>query len=426
MGTRYIPATGPNLGPVKVVRNLRQLKRSVYLDANATTALLPEVYDVMVPYLLGECGNASSSHRHGRQARAALENARQQVAYLLNANDSEIVFTSGGTEADNLAILGAQTEPGAHIITSSIEHHAGLHAVEKLERKGCEATYLPVGANGQVNPVDVFSALRPSTRLISIMLANNETGVLQPAEEIGRIAREHGVLFHTDAVQAAGKVPIDVERIGCDLLSISGHKMHGPQGTGALFVRRGVKLDPMFLGGMQELGRRAGTENIAGIVGFGEAAVLARNGLKDGSLKKLAKLRDALENSVLLEVEDAGVNGSRNERVPNTTNIWFGGIDGPALLAMLDRKGVSVSGGSACNSGACEPSHVLIAMGLTPGRAIRSVRFSLSKQTTAEDVDFAIWQVTEAVGKLREKEATSRATRNGQRHPKACTGPERA
>jgi cysteine desulfurase len=425
MGGRYIPASEPNYGPVQIARNIRQLKRSVYMDANATTALLPEVYDAMIPYLLGECGNASSGHRHGRQARAALETARQQVAYLLNASDAEIVFTSGGTEADNLAILGAVTEPDAHIITSSIEHYAVFHAVKKLEQKGCAATYLPVGANGQVNPDDVLSALRPNTRLISIMLANNETGVLQPIAEIGRIAREHSVLFHTDAVQAAGKIPIDVERIGCDLVSISSHKMHGPQGTGALFVRRGVKLEPISHGGTQELRRRAGTENIVGVVGFGEAAVLARNGLKDGSLKKLAKLRDALERSVLLEVEEAGVNGSGNERVPNTTNIWFGGIDGPALLAMLDRMGVSVSGGSACNAGACEPSHVLIAMGLTPGEASRSVRFSLSKQTTAEDVDFAMWQVAEAVGRLREKGATSRVTRNSQRHPKRCAGPER-
>jgi cysteine desulfurase len=380
----------------------------------------------MIPYLLGECGNASSNHRHGRQARAALETARQQVAYLLNASDSEVIFTSGGTEADNLAILGAVTEPDAHIITSSIEHHAVLHAVNRLEQRGCEATYLPVDANGRVNPEDVLSALRPNTRLISIMLANNETGVLQPVEEIGRIAREHGVLFHTDAVQSAGKVPVDVERIGCDLLSISGHKMHGPLGTGALFVRRGVKLEPMLHGGTQELGRRAGTENVVGAVGFGESAVIAQNGLKDGSLKKLAKLRDALENSVLAEVGEAGVNGSRNERVPNTTNIGFGGVDGPALLAMLDRMGVSVSGGSACNAGACEPSHVLMAMGLTPGRASRSVRFSLSKQTTAEDVDFAIWQVAEAVGKLRDAGSADGKVRAGRRRPRELSGPERA
>jgi cysteine desulfurase len=374
----------------------------VYLDANATTALLPEVFEAMSPYLLGQFGNASSAHRHGRRARTALETARQQVAYLLNSSEAEVIFTSGGTEADNLAIFGTMTEPGAHIVTSSIEHHAVLHAVKNLERLGYETTYVPVEASGRVNPDEVFDALRPNTRLISIMMANNETGVLQPVEEVGRIARERGILFHTDAVQAAGKVSIDVKQIGCDLLSISGHKIHGPQGTGALFVRRGVRLEPMFHGGTQELSRRAGTENVVGAVGFGEAAVIAKNGLKDGSLKRLAKLRDALESSVLAEVEQAGVNGSRSERVPNTTNIWFGGIDGSALLTTLDQMGVSVSGGSACNAGACEPSHVLMAMGLTPGRASRSVRFSLSKQTTPEDVDFAIWQVLEALDRLRE------------------------
>jgi len=388
--------------PTQATPAIPQVSRSVYMDANATTTLLPEVFEAMTPYLLGQCGNASSSHRHGRQARALLETARQQVAYLLNSTDTEVIFTSGGTEADNLAIFGTVTEPGAHIVTSRIEHHAVLHAVEHLERRGCEATYVPVDKDGKVDPDDVRRALRSNTRLISIMMANNETGVLQPVEEIGRIARERNIYFHVDDVQAAGKVPIDVMQIGCDLLSISGHKMHGPQGTGALFVRRGVKLAPMFHGGTQELSHRAGTENVVGLVGFGEAAVVAKNSHKDGSLQRVANLRDALESSVLLEVEEAGVNGSRSDRVPNTTNIWFGGIDGFALLTILDRMGVSVSGGSACNAGACEPSHVLLAMGLTPGRASRSVRFSLSKQTTPEDVDFAIWQVSEALEQLRK------------------------
>ena len=426
MSSRYKPVSELRSGQDPSNRNTAPVNRSVYMDANATTALLPEVFEAMSPYLLGQCGNASSGHRHGRQARASLETARQQVAYLFNCHVAEVIFTSGGTEADNLAIFGAVTEPGAHIVTSSIEHHAVLHAVKSLEQKGCQATYLPVEASGRVSPDEVLGALRPNTRLISIMLANNETGVLQPVEAISRIARERGVLFHTDAVQAAGKASIDVEQIGCDLLSISGHKMNGPQGTGALFVRSGVKLEPMFHGGTQELSRRAGTENVVGIVGFGEAAVLAKNSLKDGSLKKLAKLRDALENSVLLEVEEAGVNGSRNERVPNTTNIWFGGIDGSALLKNLDQMGVSVSGGSACNAGACEPSHVLMAMGLTPSRASRSIRFSLSKQTTPEDVDFAIWQVAEAIAKLRGMRTASQSVHNGQRRPRDIAGPERA
>jgi cysteine desulfurase len=426
MASRYNPVDEFRSEPDRANRKIAQVNRSVYMDANATTALLPEVFEAMSPYLLGQYGNASSRHRHGRQARAALETARQQVAYLLNSSDAEVVFTSGGTEADNLAIFGAVAEPGSHIVTSRIEHHAVLHAVEHLERRGCEATYVPVDEGGKVDPDDVRRALRSNTRLISIMMANNETGVLQPVEEIGRIARELNILFHTDAVQAAGKVPIDVMQIGCDLLSISGHKMHGPQGTGVLYVRRGVKLAPMFHGGTQELSRRAGTENAVGVVGFGEAAVIAKNGLKDGSLKKLAKLRDALENSVLLEVEEAGVNGSRNERVPNTTNIWFGGVEGSALLTTLDQLGVSVSGGSACNAGACEPSHVLMAMGLTPGRASRSIRFSLSKQTTPEDVDFAIWQVAEAIAKLRDKRTANRSAHNGQRSPREFAGPERA
>jgi cysteine desulfurase len=376
--------------------------RSVYLDANATTPLLPEVLEAMMPWLARQCGNASSGHRHGREARAAVEAARQQVASLLRCDAMEVVFTSGGTEADNLAIFGTVTEPGAHIIASAIEHDAVLHAVERLERRGCTATYLPVDGNGQVNPDDVQRALRPNTRLISVMMANNETGVLQPVEEIGRIAREAGVHFHTDAVQAAGKVPIDVERIGCDLSSISGHKMHGPQGTGALFVRRDVKLEPMFYGGSHESGRRAGTENVAGIVGFGKAAEIAANGFNDRSLERVLKFRNELERSLLREAGDAGVNGGGAPRVPNTANLCFNSIAGPELIRRLDDLGVAVSGGSACNADSCEPSHVLLAMGLSMKQAIFSIRFSLSKQTSGEDVDFAIWQVSEALEQLRK------------------------
>ena len=382
--------------------------RSVYLDANATTPLLPEILTEMTAWMLKDCGNASSGHKHGRQARTAVESARQRVADLLHCNGSELVFTGGGTEADNLAIFGTVTEPGVHIITSGIEHHAVLHAVNRLEQRGCTATYLPVDEGGQVDPDDVRHALRPNTRLISVMMANNETGVLQPVEEIGRIARERGVLFHTDAVQAAGKVPIDVAKIGCDLLSISAHKMHGPQGTGALFVRTGVALDPMFYGGDHEQGRRAGTENVAGIVGFGHAAGVAARGFNDRTVERVGKFRNELERSLLREVGDAGVNGKRTARVPNTTNLSFDGIDGPELLRTLDDLGVSVSGGSACNAGRCEPSHVLLAMGLSMRRAGSSIRFSLSKQTSGEDVDFAIWQVSEALERLRKTAETRR------------------
>lgn len=378
------------------------------MDANATTPLLPEVFEAMRPWLAERCGNASSQHAQGRAARTAVEFARQQVAALINCTRLEVLFTSGGTEADNLAIFGALPEPGAHIVTSSIEHHAVLHAVQELELRGATATYLPVDEGGVINTDDLRRALRPNTRLISVMMANNETGVLQPVEEIGRIARDRGILFHIDAVQAAGKVPIDVGRIDCDLLSLSGHKMHGPQGTGALFVRKGVNLAPMFYGGGHEQGLRAGTENVAGIVGLGMAAEIAQKGFADGSLQRMELLRNELERSLLLQAENAGVNGTRSARVPNTTNLWFGGVVGSLLLRMLDEKGLAVSGGSACNAGQCGASHVLLAMGLSLGRAASSVRFSLSKLTTAEDVDYAIWRVAEALEKLRKTSSMPR------------------
>ena len=376
--------------------------RSVYLDANATTPLLPEVFDAMKPWFFNRCGNASSSHGRGREARDAVEMARLAIAELIGSEASEIVFTNGGTEADNLAIFGTVVAPGSHVITTSIEHHAVLHAVQRLEsRFGCSVTHLSPDADGVVYPGDVKRALRGKTSLISVMMANNETGVLQPVEEIGRIARERGVLFHCDAVQAAGKVPIDVKRIGCDLLSLSAHKMHGPQGVGALFVRDGVRIDPMLLGGAQENGRRAGTENVAGVVGFGSAAAIARRGFKDGSLKRMGRMRDELERSLLREADNAGVNGSRIWRVPNTANLWFDRAESGRLIHILDRMGVAVSGGSACSAASSDSSHVLVAMGLSRARASASVRFSLSKQTTLEDVDFAIWQVSEALEKLR-------------------------
>jgi cysteine desulfurase len=378
-----------------------QEPRLVYLDANATTPLLAEVFDAMMPWFISRTGNASSSHVHGRDAGEAVDTARRRVAGLIGAETPEVVFTSGGTESDNLAIFGAVTESGAHIITSSIEHHAVLHAVERFEARGCTATYLPVDESGRVDPDDVRRALKKNTRLISVMMANNETGVLQPIEEIGRIAREAQVLFHTDAVQAAGKVPIDVRKIGCDLLSISAHKMHGPQGVGALYVRSGVDLQPMFAGGNQERGFRAGTENVAGVVGFGKAAELAMNSIVDSGVGRIACLRDALEGGILLAAGDAGVNGDLSRRVPNTTNIWFGGVDGPVFLLALDQLGLSASGGSACTAGSCEPSHVLLAMGVSIQKARASVRFSLSKLSTPDEVDLAIWGIFEALGQIR-------------------------
>ena len=371
------------------------------MDANATTPLLPEVFEAMRPWLLDNFGNASSIHQNGQQARAAVERARTSVARMLNCRESEVVFTSGGTESDNLAAFGL-VKPGDHIITSSIEHHAVLHAAEKLAQRGFEVTFLPVGSNCRVDPDEVRRALRPNTSLISVMMANNETGAIQPVGEIGRIAQEADIWFHTDAVQAASKTPIDVQAIGCDLLSISGHKFHAPQGTGVLYVRRGTQLEPLFFGGTHERQRRAGTENVAGIVGLGKAAEIAIESLANGTLDRLAALRDRLESEILERVEGAGINGTRQPRVPNTTNIYFNNLEGEALVITLDLKGVAVSGGSACASGASEPSHVLTAMGLPPQRARASLRFSLTKLNTAQDVDEALEIIPAAVSRLRE------------------------
>ena len=372
----------------------------VYLDNNATTPVLPEVFEAMKPYFGEHFGNASSIHHHGQETRAAVERARESVAALLGCRSSEIVFTSGGTEADNLAIFGLAAE-GDHVITSSTEHHAVLNACRRLEETGCEVTYVPVGANGQVSPDDVKGALRPNTKLISVMMANNETGVLQPVEPIGKIAAEADVYFHTDAVQAAGKVPIDVQKIGCDLLSISGHKMHAPQGNGALYVRKGTLLSPMLYGGSHERVRRAGTENVPGIVGLGKAAEIAAEAFRSGGVESIGQMRDRIQ-ATILAVEATGVNGEGASRVPNTANIYFDHIEGEALVIALDLKGLSVSTGAACSSGAIEPSHVLTAMGVRPDRARASIRFSLGKQNTVEDVDFAVGLVPETVSRLRE------------------------
>jgi cysteine desulfurase len=375
--------------------------RRVYLDNNATTAVLPQVLAAMQPYFAEQFGNASSIHHYGQEARKAVEHAREQVATLIGARASEIVFTSGGTEADNLAIFGL-VEPGDHVITSAIEHHAVLNACQRLEKLRCFVTYVPVDARGLVSPDDVKAALRPNTRLISIMMANNETGVIQPLEEIGRIAAEADVWFHTDAVQAVGKVPVDVKKIGCDLLSLSGHKIHAPQGVGALFVKKGTLLNPLFYGGRHERSRRAGTENVPGIVALGEATRLAKEWFDSGGAAKMAALRDALENAILGSIEAVGVNGAGAPRVPNTTSIHFDCIEGEALVIALDLKGLAVSSGAACSSGAVEPSHVLSAMGLSPDVARASLRFSLGKQSAAEDIEFALSILPETVAKLRE------------------------
>jgi cysteine desulfurase len=375
--------------------------RRIYLDNNATTPVLPEVLDAMRPYFGEHFGNASSIHRHGQETRAAIEQARDSVASLLGCRPAEIVFTSGGTESDNLAIAGLANS-GDHIITSTMEHHAVLHACKHLEEMGCEVTYVPVDGRGLVDPDDVRRALRPDTRLISIMMANNETGVLQPVEEIGKIAAKAEVVFHTDAVQAAGKVPIDVKKIGCHALSISGHKMHAPQGVGALYVRKGTRLQPLFYGGRHERERRAGTENVPGIVALGKAAALAMRDFEGGYDKKMSGLRDRLQQGILAQVGEAGVNGEGVPRVPNTANIYFDHIEGESMVIALDLRGLAVSTGAACSSGAIEPSHVLTAMGLRADRARASIRFSLGKQNTAEDIDLALALVPETVARLRE------------------------
>lgn len=391
----------------------------IYLDANATTPLLPDVFEAMRPFLLEHFGNASSIHQPGQQARAAVDAARDQVARLLGARASEIIFTSGGTESDNLALFGV-LESGDHLLTTQLEHHAVLHAAEALERAGIEVTYLPCDADGMIHPESLAGALRPNTRLISVMHANNETGVIQPIAELARIAKAQmaakPVLFHTDAVQSAGKLPIALGPGGAlreiDLLSVSGHKLYAPQGTGVLFSRRNVRLRPLFHGGTHERQRRAGTENVAGIVALGRACELAAawlsapdaspaNDQPSHNPAALAALRDRLEQTLLREVPACGVNGVGMPRTVNTSNLYFDHVEAEALVIALDLKGLAVSGGSACQSGATEPSHVLTAMGLSAARARASIRFSLSRLTTGAEIDRALSLIPEAVARLR-------------------------
>ena len=376
------------------------------MDANATTPLLPEVVEAMRPFWTETFGNASSIHQQGQQARAAVERARESVAGLIGCRAAEVVFTSGGTESDNLALFGTLA-PGDHLITSSMEHSAVMQAAEALAGRGIEVSFLPATRQGVVEPSALVSALRPNTRLVSVMLANNETGVIQPVRELAELTHAAGALFHADAVQAAGKLAIDGKALGCDLLSISGHKMYAPQGVGALFVRRNVRLRPIFFGGNHERGRRAGTENVAGIVGQGKAAELARRWLAQGesgadSPLALAALRDRLEQGILAQVEEAGVNGAGAARVGNTSNLYFDHVEAEALVIALDLKGLAVSGGSACQSGSTEPSHVLRAMGLSVARARGSVRISLSRMTTEDEVECALALLPAAVARLRK------------------------
>jgi len=377
--------------------------KRVYLDNNATTPLAPEVFEAMKPYLLEDYGNASSIHWFGQRAKNAVEKARQQVARLLNARPGEVIFTSGGTEADNAAIFGivqAARVANPHIITTRIEHHAVLNSAQALEKNSVEVTYLGVGNQGVVDPADVRSAIRPETVLISVMHANNEIGTIQPLEEIGAIARERDVYFHTDAVQSAGKVPIDVEKLGVDLLSLSAHKLNGPKGAGVMYIRRGTALRPLLYGGHHERDRRPGTENVPGIVGLGMAAELAWACLGEYG-QRVAALRDRLERGVVELVPQVRVNGDLQHRLPNTSNLSFECVEGEGFVIAMDLKGFACSTGAACSSGSVEPSHVLSAIGCTPEQARSSIRFSLGRYTSEEDIDATLAAVPAVVERLR-------------------------
>lgn len=377
--------------------------KRIYLDHNATTPVLPEVLAAMMPYLTEEYGNASSIHAFGQNAREAVERARASVATLLGARAAEISFNSGGTESNNQAILGVvAAAPGEtkHVITSAIEHAAVLDTCKALAKPGVEVTFLPVDREGLVNPEDVRRAIRPETVLITIMLANNETGTIEPIEELGKIASEKGIVFHTDAVQAAGKIPIDVEKLGVHLLSISAHKFGGPKGVGALYIRKGTRLGPLMHGGHAERDRRPGTEDVASIVGMGKAAQLTRMGMEEDRLR-LRSLRDRLERGLLHRVPQSWINGAKAARTPNTTNITFPFIEGEAMVIALDLKGIACSTGAACSSGAVEPSHVLTALGLPPEDARATLRLSLGHQTADEEIDRALETIPPVIERLR-------------------------
>ena len=386
----------------------------IYLDHNATTAVDPAVLDAMLPYFSAEFGNASSIHTPGQRARAAVETAREQVAALVNARPQEIVFTSGGTESDNHAIFGVAqallpVRAGTHIITTTIEHEAVLNACQALETQGVAVTYLPVNRDGLIDLDELRRALRPETVLITVMHANNELGVIQPLAEIGRIAAGADVYFHTDAVQSAGKIPVDVKALQLDLLSISGHKFYAPKGIGALFIKGGTRLRQLLYGGHHQRGFRPGTENVAGIVGLGKAAEIARLSLEKDAAR-VSHLRDTLERGILARVQDSRVNSANAPRTPNTSNVLFPGLEGEALVIALDLKGLACSTGAACSSGAVEPSHVLTAIGLTPSDARASIRFSLGRHTTESEITTALEIIPTAVDQLRKLSPTYHAT----------------
>jgi cysteine desulfurase len=383
----------------------------IYLDHNATTPVHPIVLEAMLPYMGSEFGNPSSAHYFGQRASQAIEAAREAVAALIGARSSEIVFTSGGTEADNGAILGVlghsqrtQKQSGQsplHVITTAIEHDAVLNACRALEARGVSVTYVPAERDGIVSLKAIRSAFRSETALISVMHANNEIGTLQPIEEIGQIAAEADIPFHTDAVQSAGKIPIDVNRFGVDLLSLSAHKFYGPKGVGALFIRKGVEIDPLLYGGGNERGRRAGTENVASIVGLGKACELARRDMAEASAH-LCELRNRLEEGLLARIHGARINGDPARRVPNTSSLMLLGVDSESLVIALDLAGLACSAGAACSSGAVDPSHVLTAIGLAAAEARASLRFSVGRANTREEIDKALELIPAAVTRQRD------------------------
>ncbi|VVM04548.1 cysteine desulfurase [Methylacidimicrobium cyclopophantes] len=378
-------------------------RRLIYLDNNATTAMVPEAVREMVPFLSVYYGNPSSFYSLGQESKEALQSARRRVAGLLGCGEDALVFTSGGTESDNSALRSAlRTSGKREVVTTAVEHPAVYRFCQELEREGYRIRWLPVGSDGRLDPADVARAIGSETAIVSVMWANNETGVLFPIREIGEICRAHGVLFHTDAVQATGKLPLHVAEMPIDFLSVSAHKFGGPKGVGVLYVREGVPFRPYLLGGSQERGRRAGTENVAAIVGMGRAAELAAERVGRFA-DRVGKLRDKFEKTILSELTEVRINGHRTERVPNTSNLCFQNVESEALLLELDRQGILASGGSACSTGSAKPSRVLVGMGLSAREAFASVRFSLGWNNTEEEIDWAAAAVVRAVRRIREK-----------------------
>ena len=383
----------------------KNMTKRIYLDHSATTYILDEVYEAMLPYLKKSFGNPSSFHWFGREARKSVENSREKIAEVISAKPNEIYFTSGGTEADNTAIKGvafANQSKGNRIITSKIEHHAVIHTCQYLEKKGFNITYLPVDKYGTVDLDALKSAITDKTILISIMHTNNEIGTIQPIEEIGRIAKESGIYFHTDAIQSFGKIPIDINKMNIDLLSMSAHKIYGPKGIGALFIRKGVKIEPLLHGGHHEMNKRAGTENVPGIIGFGKAGEIAKKDIENNIYKNIEAYRDYLQNGIIEKINNVYVNGHPEKRLPVILNVCFEFIEGESIMLKLDGKGIAVSSGSACTSGSLEPSHVLLAMGIEPAIAQGSVRFSLGKENTKQEMDEVLSVLPGIIELLRE------------------------